>query len=52
MIFDHTKLQCAFTFMKNLASVVTLSFLPKTLIWNKIASLASNSSKLSGYLPT
>ena len=33
MILDHAKLGCTFTFMKNLASVVTLCFPPKTLIW-------------------
>ena len=33
MILDHAKLGCAFTFMKNLTSIVTLSFLRKTLIW-------------------
>ena len=36
------KLGRAVTFMKYLASVVSLIFLPKTLIWNKITSSASN----------
>ena len=31
MILDHAKLGPAFTFMKNPASVVTLSYLLKTL---------------------
>ena len=34
--------------MKDLASVVTLRLLLKTLIWNKMALLASNSLKLAG----
>ena len=34
--------------MKGLASVVTLSFLSRTLIWDQMAFLASNSMKLSG----
>ena len=33
MILDHAKLGCTFTFMKDLASVVALRFLLKTLIW-------------------
>ena len=33
MILDHAKLGCAFTIMKDLTKVVTLSFLRKTLIW-------------------
>ena len=47
MILDHAKLRPAFTFMKNPASVVTLSYLLKTLnkTWNKMAPLASNSLK-------
>ena len=32
MILDHEKLGHAFTFMKDLASVVISNFLPKTLI--------------------
>ena len=45
MTLDHTKLEHAFTFRKDLANVVTLSFLLKTLIGNKMAFLASNSLK-------
>ena len=37
------KLVRAITFLKNLASVVSFIFLPKTLIWNKITFPASNS---------
>ena len=48
MILDHIKLSRAFTFTKNLASAVTLNFLPETLIWNKTAFLASNLLKLEG----
>ena len=48
MILDHEKLGHAFTFMKDLASVVISNFLPKTLIWNKMVLLASNSLKLVG----
>ena len=36
MNFNRVKTWCAVTFMKQLASVVTLIFLLKTLIWNKI----------------
>ena len=36
------KLERAVTFMKYLASVVSLIFLTKTLIWNKITFPASN----------
>ena len=43
MTLNHVKLGRAVTFMKYLASVVSLTFLPKTLIWNKITFLASNS---------
>ena len=32
MILDHANLGRGFTFMKDLGSVATLSFLPKTLI--------------------
>ena len=35
-------LGCAVTFMKYLASVISLIFLPKTLIWNKMTFPASN----------
>ena len=40
---NRVKLGCAVTFMKYLASVVSIIFLLKTLIWNKIAFSASNS---------
>ena len=33
MILDHAKLGCAFTIMKDLTRVVTLSFRRKTLPW-------------------
>ena len=37
MAFNRVKLGHVVTFMKYLASVVFLIFLPKTLTWNKIA---------------
>ena len=40
---NRVKLERAVTFMKYLASLATLIFLPKTLIWNKITFPASNS---------
>ena len=43
MALNQVKVGCAFTFMKCLATVVSLIFLPKTLIWNKIMFPASNS---------
>ena len=36
MTLNHDKLGRAVTFMKYLASVVSLIFLPKILTWNKI----------------
>ena len=36
MTHSRVKLGRAVTFMKFLASAVSLIFLPKTLIWNKI----------------
>ena len=48
MILNYAKLGHVFTLLKDLASVVTLSFLLKTLIWNKMAFLASNSTKPAG----
>ena len=42
MTLNRVKLGRAVTFMKYLASVVTLIFLSKTLIWNKIMFPASN----------
>ena len=41
------KLGRVVTFMKHLASVVSLIFLAKTLIWNKITFPASNSLNLA-----
>ena len=43
MNLNRVKLGRAVTFMKYLASLVSLIFLPKTLIWNKIMFSASNS---------
>ena len=43
MNFNRVKIWCAVTFTKNLASVVILIFLLKTLIWNKIMFPALNS---------
>ena len=43
MTLNCVKLGRAVTFMKYLASVVSLIFLVKTLIWNKITFPASNS---------
>ena len=42
LTLNRVKLRRAVTFMKNLASVVSLIFLPKILIWNKITFPASN----------
>ena len=42
MTLNRIKLRRAVTFMKYLASVVSLIFLAKTLIWNKITFPASN----------
>ena len=42
MILNRVKLGRAVTFIKYLASVVSLIFQPKTLIWNKITFAASN----------
>ena len=42
MTLNRIKLGRAVTFMTYLASVVSLLFLPKTLVWNKITFLASN----------
>ena len=42
MAFNRVKLGRVVTFMKYLASVVSLIFLPKTLIWNKVTFQASN----------
>ena len=40
---NRVKLGRAVTFIKYFASVVSLTFLPKSLIWNKITLPASNS---------
>ena len=42
MTLNFVKLGHAVTFMKYLASVVSLIFLAKTLIWNKISISVSN----------
>ena len=47
MTLNCVKLGRAVTFMKYLASVVSLIFLAKTLICNKITFLASNSLNLA-----
>ena len=56
MFLNRVTLGRAVTFMRYLASVVSLIFLPKTLIWNKITIPASNSPNFAGlnfeeYLP-
>ena len=47
MTLNCVKLGLAVTFMKCLASVVSLIFPAKTLIWNKITFPASNSLNLA-----
>ena len=47
MTINRLKLGCAVTFMKRLASGVSLISLAKTLIWNKITFPASNSLNLA-----
>ena len=48
MTFNRVKLGPAVTFLKYLASVVALIFLPKTLIWNNcIYELSSDDKILS-----
>ena len=47
MTLNRLKLVRAVTFMKYLASVVSLIFLVKTLIWNKINFPTSNLLNLS-----
>ena len=42
MTLNRVKLGRTFIFMKHLASLVSLIFPPKTLIWNKITFPASN----------
>ena len=48
MTLNHVKLGRAVTFMEYLASVVSLIFLTKTLISNKITFPASNSLNFAG----
>ena len=43
MTLNRVKPGLAVKFMKYLANVVSLIFLPKTLVWNKITFPASNS---------
>ena len=50
MTFNRVKLGRAVTSMKYLASVVSLIFLPKTLIGNKITFPASNSMNFAELL--
>ena len=47
MTLNLIKLGRAVTFMKYLVNAVSLIFLPKTLIWNKITFPASNSLNLA-----
>ena len=47
MTLNRVKLGRAVSFMKYLPSVVSLMFLAKALIWNKIAIPASNSLNLT-----
>ena len=47
MNLNRVKLGRAVTFMKYFANVVSLIFLEKTLIWNKITFPASNSLNLA-----
>ena len=47
MTHNRVKIGRRVTFMKNLASVASLIFLSKTLIWNKITFPASNSLNLA-----
>ena len=50
MTLNRVKLGRAVTFMKYLATVVSLIFLAKTLIWNKIMFPATNSLNLAEML--
>ena len=47
MALNHVKLGRVVTFMKYLASEVSVIFLPETLIWNKSTFPASNSLNLA-----
>ena len=46
MTFNRVKLGPAVTFLKYLASVVSLIFLPKTLIWNNCIYELSSDDKI------
>ena len=48
MALNRVKLGRTVTFMKYLASVVSLIFLAKTLTWNKMTFAASNSLNSNG----
>ena len=48
MILNRVKLGRAVTFMKYLASITSLTLLPKTLILTKMAFTISHSQKFSG----
>ena len=50
MTLNRVKLGRAVTFIKYLPSVVSLIFLAKTLIWNKITFPATNSLNLAGLI--
>ena len=50
MTLNRVKLGRAVTFMKYLANLVSLIYLMKTLIWNKITFTASNSLNLAGLM--
>ena len=50
MTLNRVKLGRAVSFMKYLPSVVSLIFLAKTLIWNKITFPATNSLNLAGLI--
>ena len=47
MALNHVELGRVVTFMKYLASEVSVIFLPETLIWNKSTFPASNSLNLA-----
>ena len=50
MTLNHVKLGRAVNFIKYSASVVSLTFLPETLIWNKTMFPASNLLNLAGLM--
>ena len=50
MTLYRVKLGCKVTFMKYFASVVSLIFTPKTLIWNKTRFLVSNSLNFTEFV--